>query len=146
MNKRNSKPYELKYDPRNARLHNKRNKQVIRQSLEEVGAGRSILVDADGIIRAGNGVYEQASNLGYKIRLVDGDAKTLIAVRRKDLRGKDAERAALLDNRTAELAEWDTDVLADIAQTDRAMLSGLWDDVLGPCARFCNTDKRERNQ
>jgi alkyl hydroperoxide reductase subunit AhpC len=64
---------KLKPDPQNARLHPERNKDLIRQSLEEVGAGRSILVDGDGIIRAGNGVYEQAQALGAEVWGVSGD-------------------------------------------------------------------------
>ena len=48
----------------------------------------------------------------------------LVAVRRKDLRGDRAERAALLDNRTAELSEWDPKVLAELPPV---VLDGLFD-------------------
>lgn len=74
-------------DPRNARRHPDANKAVIRQSLEEVGAFRSIAVDGDGVIRAGNGVFEQAQALGLKVRVVDAAPDELIAVKRADLRG-----------------------------------------------------------
>ncbi|HZQ06045.1 MAG TPA: hypothetical protein VFD70_05655 [Anaerolineae bacterium] len=116
----------LKFDPRNARLHGDRNKQVIRQSLQEVGAFRSIAVDGENIVRAGNGVLEQAQGLGIKVKVVDAKPDELIAVRRKDLRGKLAERAAILDNRAGELAEWDPQVIADLAQSNPAALEGLW--------------------
>lgn len=105
----------LRPDSRNARLHSARNKSLIARSLQEVGAGRSILVDGENIVRAGNGVFEQAQKLGLKIRIVDGKADELIAVRRKDLRGARAVQAAVLDNRTTELSDWDPDVLADLA-------------------------------
>jgi predicted metalloenzyme YecM len=36
---------DLKYDPINYRIHNDKNKRIIRKSLEECGAGRSVLVD-----------------------------------------------------------------------------------------------------
>jgi hypothetical protein len=101
----------LKTDPKNARRHGERNRALIRSSLEQVGAFRSIAVDGDGIVRAGNGVYEEARKLGLKIRVVNGKPGELIAVRRKDLRGAEAVRAAILDNRTSELAEWDPESL-----------------------------------
>src|SRR3972149_6502671 len=119
----------LKLDPSNARKHPDRNKQMIRASLEEVGAFRSIAVDGQDIIRAGNGVYEQAQKLGLKIRVVDAKPNELIAVRRADLKGKKAIRAALLDNRSSETSEWDTDVLSEIAANERKLLAGLFDDT-----------------
>lgn len=111
---------ELKADPRNARKHSDRNKKLIRQSLEQVGAGRSILVDGDGIVRAGNGVYEQAQDLGLPIRVVESDGKELIAVQRTDLHGKDAIRAAALDNIVGDSSSYDYDaeILAEIAKDD----------------------------
>lgn len=118
----------LKTDPRNARKHGERNKALIRQSLEEVGAFRSIAVDGSGIIRAGNGVYEQAQALGLKVRVIDAKPGELIAVRRPDLKGKRAERAALLDNRAGELSEWDSAVISDLAERERELLEGLFDD------------------
>lgn len=90
-----SRRVALKLDPRNARLHGERNKSVIRQSLEEVGAFRSIAVDGDNVIRAGNGVFEQAQQLGLRVRVIEAQPDELIAVKRKDLRGKRAERAAV---------------------------------------------------
>lgn len=118
----------LKFDPHNARLHPERNKQVIRDSLAEVGPLRSIGVDGDGVVRAGNGVLEQAQALGLLVRIVDASPNELIAVRRKDLKGQLAERAALLDNRAGELAEWDPVVLAALAKSNPEALAGLWSE------------------
>jgi hypothetical protein len=103
-------------DPRNARRHPQRNQDLIRQSLEEVGPFRSIGVDGEGIIRAGNGVYEQAQALGLKVREVEAAPDELIAVVRPDLKGEKAQRAALLDNRTGETSEWDSEVLKELAE------------------------------
>lgn len=115
-------------DPRNARRHPDANKAVIRQSLEEVGPFRSIAVDGDNIIRAGNGVFEQAQELGLKVRVVEAAPDELIAVKRSDLRGEMAERAAILDNRSGELAEWDAQVLAMLKEDSPQVVEGLWDD------------------
>jgi hypothetical protein len=97
---------------------------MLAQSLREIGGFRSIAIDADGVVRAGNGVLEQAKRLGMKLRVIDAKPDELVAVRRKDLRGTRAERAALLDNRTAELSEWDAKVLAELPPIT---LDGIFD-------------------
>lgn len=110
----------LRLDPRNARKHSETNKKRIRQSLETVGPARSIFSDADDIIRGGNGVYEQAQALGIPTRIVESDGKELIVVKRVDLKGKDAIRAAALDNIAADSSAYDYDavILAEIARDD----------------------------
>lgn len=129
VSKRNGNgAHALKLDPHNARKHPDRNKAQIAASLKELGAGRSILVDATDTIIAGNGVYEQAQALGYKVKVIEADGKTLIAVKRPDLKGAKARRMALADNRATETSEWDTDVLADIAANDADALAGLFDE------------------
>jgi hypothetical protein len=120
-------PPELRPDPANVRVHPERNRALIRRSLEEVGPGRSILVAGDGIIRAGNGVHEQAAALGIAVRVVDAAPDELIAVRRADLKGARAERAALLDNRAGELSGWDVLALQDLADRTPELLDGLFD-------------------
>jgi DNA modification methylase len=118
---------ELRPDPKNARKHPEQNKAIIRQSLEEIGGFRSIGVDGDGVIRAGNGVYEQALALGLKIRIIEASRDELIAVKRPDLHGEMAERAAILDNRSGELAEWEPEVLAWLKENEPSVVEGLWD-------------------
>jgi DNA modification methylase len=116
----------LSPDPRNARRHTERNVGLIVDALREVGAARSIVVDEAGMVLAGNATVEAAEKAGIdRVRIVDADGAELIAVRRKNLTSEQKRRLALLDNRTAELAAWDTEVLASIAEdTD---LSGLWE-------------------
>lgn len=103
-------------DPRNARLHSDRNKSAVRDSLRDSGAGRSVLIDADDVIIAGNCAVEQATELGIPVRVVDSDGSELIAVRRTDLSTDDRRRAALAiaDNRTTDLSEFDDAVVAEI--------------------------------
>jgi DNA modification methylase len=116
----------LKPDPRNARSHSERNLELIALSLQEVGAARSIVVDEDGVILAGNATVSAAHQAGIdRVRIIDTDGSELVAVRRTNLSPEQKRRLALLDNRTAELAEWDAEVLAALAEdTD---LSGLWE-------------------
>ncbi len=119
---------ELTPDPRNARKHAARNLATIEAALREVGAARSVVVDEDGVVLAGNATVRAAAAAGMsRVRVVDADGTELIAVRRAGLTPEQKRRLALFDNRAAELAEWDTDVLAALAEdTD---LSGLWDDA-----------------
>lgn len=51
---------DIKFDKNNYRIHGAENKSLIKKSLEDCGAGRSILIDNENEIIAGNGVYEQA--------------------------------------------------------------------------------------
>lgn len=122
---------ELTLDPRNARKHSARNLSTIERSLKEVGGGRSILVDGDNIIRAGNGVYTKAQSLGLRVRVVDAKPDELIAVRRTDLRGKQAIRAAVLDNLAADSSahEYDADILAAIVRDDDVVRALAQDDA-----------------
>lgn len=120
-------PEEIYQDPQNARKHPEENKALIRKSLEEIGPFRSIAVDGDGIIRAGNGVFEQAQEMGLKLRIVEAAPDELIAVKRPDLTGEKAIRAAILDNRTGELAEWDGEVLALLKESQPEVLEGMFD-------------------
>jgi hypothetical protein len=125
------KESKLRPDPKNARRRTDRGRKMIESSLREVGAFRSIAVDADGIIRAGNGVAEAAKKLGMKIRIVKGKSNELIAIQRDDLRGRKAERAALFDNRTGELSVWDPDILAGLSDP---MLQGIFEPIELPTA------------
>ena len=104
---------EIKFDKRNYRRHDKKNKSLIKKSLEKFGAGRSIVVDAEGEIIGGNGVYEQAQKLGLKTRVVETDGSELVVVKRTDLKTDDEKRKALavMDNSTSDTSEFDLELL-----------------------------------
>lgn len=106
---------ELKFDPKNYRIHTDKNKRLIRKSLEECGAGRSILFDKDNFIIAGNGVYEQALELGLPVRVIESDGNELIAIKRTDLSTEDAKRKALAlaDNYTSDTSVFDIDAIVE---------------------------------
>lgn len=106
---------QIKLDKRNYRRHNDANKKVIRKSLKELGAGRSIVIDKEGEIIAGNGVYEQAAKLGLKTRVIETDGSELVVVKRTDLATDDEKRKklALADNAASDMSDWDTDLLRE---------------------------------
>jgi hypothetical protein len=116
----------LKADPENARKHTPRNIGLIGDSLNETGAWRSIAIDEDNTVYAGNGVVEAAAERGIeRVMIVEADGNTLVAVRRTDLTIEQKRRAALFDNRAGEFALWDKDKLQALAGggTD---LTNLW--------------------
>lgn len=91
-------------DPQNARTHDKRNLDAIAASLEKFGQRKPIVITAEGIILAGNGTVQAAKQLGWK--------QVEVTITPKEWDYATARAYALADNRSAELAEWDTSVLA----------------------------------
>lgn len=104
---------KIKFDRRNYRKHNDRNKELINKSLKECGAGRSIVIDNDNEIIAGNGIYEQAQKLGLKTKVIETDGSELVVVKRTDLATDDAKRKqlAVMDNSTSDSSEFDFELL-----------------------------------
>lgn len=104
-------------DTRNANKGTERGRELLARSLRELGAGRSILVDKNGRIIAGNKTFEQAQAMGLKVREVSTDGDTLVVVRRNDLDLEDgtgkARQLAYADNRVAQIdLEWEAEQLA----------------------------------
>jgi ParB-like chromosome segregation protein Spo0J len=99
---------DLKPDPQNARKHDEQNLSAIAGSLREFGQRKPIVITTDNIIAAGNGTVEAAKRLGWlEIEAVrvpaDWDSNRIKAF-------------AIADNRTAELAAWQPEVLASQLQ------------------------------
>ena len=104
---------EIKFDKRNYRKHNDKNKKLIRKSLQECGAARSIVVDSEGEIIGGNGVYGEAQRLKMPIKVIETDGTELVVVKRTDLKTGDEKRKrlAVLDNSTSDTSEFDNNML-----------------------------------
>jgi len=97
---------DLSLDPSNVRKHSRRNLDAIKASLRKFGQQKPIVVDAKGIVLAGNGTLTAAQELGW----------TEIQIVRTELAGVEATAFAIADNRTAELAEWE-DSLNDVLKS-----------------------------
>lgn len=106
---------EIKFDRRNYRKHSKKNKDLIKKSLRELGAGRSVVIDKEGELIAGNGVYEQAKALGMGVKIIETDGSELVVVKRTDLATEDTKRKqlALADNSASDSSEFDIDMLRE---------------------------------
>lgn len=108
---------DLKFDDKNFNKHTEYGMSLIEKSLRENGAGRSILIDKDNNIIAGNGVVESAGQIGLdKVKVVETTGDEIIAVKRTDisLNSKKGRKLALADNSTAKAdLEWDFENILD---------------------------------
>ena len=131
----------------NARRHSPRNIGMIVQSLQEVGAGRSIVMDENNDIIGGSGTYEAAAQAGMEnVIVVDVEGDQLVAVRRSNLSEEQKVRMALWDNRTQETSSWDDSVLLSLSKTEA--LDGLFstkelDALLARVKQEDDTDNEE---
>ena len=108
---------DLKSDHKNARRRTDRSASLIAESLKRYGAARSIVIDEDGRILAGNGTVEGAKKAGIdKIRIIETEGDELIAVRRAGLTEDQKVGLALADNRSSDLSEWDNDMLRQLSE------------------------------
>ena len=92
----------LTMDPSNVRTHDDKNLRAIKASLSRFGQQKPIVVDANGVVVAGNGTLAAADALGW----------AEISTVSTELNGAEAIAYAIADNRTAELADWDDESLA----------------------------------
>ncbi len=107
----------LKSDHKNARRRTDRSSELIKESLQRYGAARSIVIDEDNRILAGNGTIDGAKAAGIKnVRIIETDGDEIIAVKRTGLSEEQKVGLALADNRTADLSEWDQEMLHQLSQ------------------------------
>jgi len=110
---------QLTLDERNANKGTKRGRELLDDSLEKYGAGRSVVVDRHNRVIAGNKTIEAARAAGMKsIAMIETDGSSLVAVQRGDLdlkKDKKARELAIADNRVSEVdLEWNPEVLASL--------------------------------
>lgn len=105
-------------DPDNARVHPENNLESIRESLRQYGQVKPIVVrKSNRVVVAGNGTLEAAKSLGWRE----------IAAVVVDMNDVEAAGYGLADNRTAELAKWDFEV---VARLDK-LLRGVGQNPVG---------------
>lgn len=105
---------DLMPDDHNARVHGERNKKALAESFDKFGAARSIVVDADGKVRAGNGSLEAAREHGIeKAIVIETDGSKLVVVKRSDWTPSQGIAYALADNKTTDLSEFDYQIVAE---------------------------------
>jgi len=108
---------DLKSDHKNARKRTDRSAKLIAESLQRFGAARSIVIDEENRILAGNGTIEGAKAAGIKnVRVIETDGTEIIAVKRIGLSEDEKIGLALADNRTSDLSDWDKDMLQQLSE------------------------------
>jgi DNA modification methylase len=103
MNFENRPTLSLRPYPGNARTHSPKQIKLIARSIERFGFNNPVLVDDDDKIIAGHGRVEAAKLLNMK---------TVPTVRLSHLSETEKKAYILADNRLAEKAGWDNDLLA----------------------------------
>jgi DNA modification methylase len=96
-------PDQLKLYPRNARTHSKKQIRQIAESIRQFGFTNPILVDAEGMILAGHGRAEAARLIGLA---------TVPCVRIDHMSPEQKRAYILADNKLAQNAGWDDEILA----------------------------------
>jgi DNA modification methylase len=89
---------DLKPNPRNARLHSKKQLHQIAASIREFGFNSIVVIDEDGVILVGHGRVEAAKLAGLS---------TLPVLRITHLTAEQKVGFSLADNKTALNADWD---------------------------------------
>lgn len=141
---------DLHFDEHNANLGTDRGRKLLAQSLDQLGAGRSILLDKNNQVIAGNKTSAAAGEVGISdVIVVETDGSKLIAVKRTDLDLETDEKARLLayaDNRTSEVGlQWDTEQLQ--VDLDAGLdLSGLWNESELALLQFEPTEPEEKKE
>ena len=109
---------DLIQDDHNFNKGNEQGAQLLERSFRECGAGRSVLIDKDNRLVGGNKAQKGFKAAGKKkVIIVDSDADTLVAVRRKDVSLDSAEgrKMAYLDNLTTQVnLTWDQTELEEV--------------------------------
>ena len=114
---------ELAQDTHNFNRGNEQGQELMERSFKELGAGRSILLDKNGNIIAGNKSQKAAIAAGIKkVRVIETTGDELVAVKRTDVDIDSAEgrKMAYLDNLTTQVnLTWDeTEIQAVQADVD----------------------------
>lgn len=106
-------------DDHNFNAGTENGREMIEKSFRELGAGRSILLDKNNRIIAGNKSQQAAIATGItKVRVIETTGDELVAVKRTDIdiNSKEGREMALLDNLTTKVnLNWDDVELQNMA-------------------------------
>ena len=115
-----AKIIDLVTDDLNANKGSEYGQSLIERSLREFGAGRSILIDKNNRIIAGNKTIESAGAIGLEdVVVVETTGEQIVAVKRTDidLDSKQGRELAIADNATAKAnIVWDNENLETIQE------------------------------
>lgn len=135
-NARKAKITDFQPDPANPNKGSERGYRMLNDSLRKLGAGRSIVVDKNGYVIAGNKTQENAVDIGLEDAIVvPTDGKQIVVVQRIDLDllndpDQKARHLSIADNRTSDFMEWDAEQIAALVDADMNLSDWFRDDEL----------------
>lgn len=137
---------DLIQDARNFNQGTEEGRNTVKESLGKLGAARSIVIDKNDVIIAGNKTVDAALAIGLNNAIVvETQGDKLLVVKRIDLdmqKDDKARELAFADNRTSQLGlSWDTEELT-------AYLDSLPNptDIVGVDLDFLNSLGLENNE
>lgn len=121
---------KLAQDDKNFNKGTQFGEHLMDESISKFGLGRSILIDKNNRIIAGNKTAQKAGELGFeRVVVVETDGNTMVAVKRTDIDLDSAQgrELALADNATskANLA-WDEETLKDVMAEYEEFIPEQW--------------------
>ena len=137
---------DLQQDQKNFNAGTEEGQAMMEKSFSELGAGRSILVDKNGNIIAGNKSQKAAIAAGIKkVRIIETTGDELVAVKRTDIDidSDEGRRLALADNATQVVnLAWDEAQLEAVAGELDGFDPGEW-GVESPEVETESKEKKE---
>lgn len=95
---------DIENNSKNPKVHPEKQIRLIEKSIKKFGYTNPVILSADGVILAGHARVKAAIEMGQD---------TIPCIRTK-LSGKDADAYLIADNRIAEIAQYDRDILSDL--------------------------------
>jgi hypothetical protein len=121
---------DLQQDDKNFNAGTEEGQRMMEKSFSELGAGRSILIDKNGKIIAGNKSQQAAIAAGIKkVRVIETTGDELVAVKRTDvdLDSVEGRKLALADNATQVVnLAWDEVQLEGVRDELEGFNPGEW--------------------
>lgn len=120
---------DLVLDPNNVNQHDERSIAALMRSLKEFGQQKTVVVDSNNTVKAGNGLVLAAMRLCWRE----------IQVNRTDLTGPKLEAYAIADNKTAKFSDFDNSKLLDMLKkievdNESLLAGGLEQELRDHCA------------
>lgn len=131
--------HALEFDDANFNKGTQYGAHLLEESIGKFGLGRSILIDKNNRIIAGNKTVENAGAMGMEdVLIVETTGKQIVAVKRTDidLDSKEGRELAMADNATAAAnLQWDADTIME-----KAMEFGITPKNWGVDVQMVNPD------
>lgn len=137
---------DLKLDPKNTRVHDQHNIEIIKKSLAKYKQYRPFVVQKSNMmIRAGNGMYQ--AMLSWANDNGEDPSEVYVNCVIKDMTDEEAETLSILDNKASDTSYFDNVQLANIFKDmdeDNIALTGFCDQEVNKLLESINMDTVEK--